>query len=357
MPKRVPAKFPANLPCKIAFIGDAPGDEELSAGVPFAGPAGKLFDNMLRMANIRREDCLLTGVLDTPIPENDIANLLGDAAERKTWKDYNLPPLGKAGWLRPEYIPALDRLTAELTRAGPNVIVPCGNFALWAMTGFYNIMARRGAVHEATMTMPGAKLLPVLHPASILKQFKMYSVTSADFVKIAREAEYPDIRTTKRELWLEPTFEDIRMFKRLYLDRADYIVVDIETFPSRRQITCIGFAASPERAICIPFVDERKPNRSYWSTAREEIAVWGAVKEIMESDIPKIGHNFTYDSQWLFDLLRIKSMNYSEDTRLLAHALYPEMRKDLGTLGAMYANERAWKLGRVRHEEGEKKDD
>lgn len=355
--KFIPPQLPRSIPCKIALVGEAPGDEEVITGKPFSGPGGKLLNGLLSLANIDREDCLVTNLFQEQLPNNDIRALLGNATERKSWTGYDLPPIGKLGWLRPEFAPALDRLSEEICLAAPNVIVPLGPVALWAFTGYSNIMSRRGAIHEASMVAPGRKLIPILHPQAILRQFKNYSVSSMDFLKVAREAEYPDIRTTPRELWLEPTHEDLVFFKRKYLDDADYISVDIETIPRYRMITCIGFAPNPNIGICIPFVDMRQPSKSYWTDFRAELAVWDIVREVLESDTPKIMQNGTYDSQWLFELLRIKSMNYSEDTRLLHHALYPELPKSLSFLGASYANERAWKENRIRHEEGEKRDD
>ena len=62
-----------------------------------------------------------------------------------------------------------------------------------------------------------------------------------------------------------------------------------------------------------------------------------------ETETAKVGQNFTYDLSWLWHLYGIRVNNYSQDTRLLSHALYPELPKSLEFLGATYARERAWK--------------
>lgn len=39
------------LPCKVMFIGDAPGPKDHELGIPFQGPSGKLFDQLLARAS------------------------------------------------------------------------------------------------------------------------------------------------------------------------------------------------------------------------------------------------------------------------------------------------------------------
>lgn len=46
------------LPCDVLFVGEAPGESEDVMGYPFAGPAGKLLDKMVRLA---LADCLQPG--------------------------------------------------------------------------------------------------------------------------------------------------------------------------------------------------------------------------------------------------------------------------------------------------------
>ena len=361
----VPAQFPDKLPCSIAFVGEGPSDYEMLDLIPFVGPAGKLFNNLLKMANIDREACLVTNVFNTQLPDNKVENWCGTTKEAKAWqKDgYDLPPVGRGKWLRPEYIHHLDRLAQEIETADPTVIVPLGGTALWAFTGFSGITERRGAVHEATMTAPGRKLVPTFHPAFLIHSYKLFPVVTADLMKAKNESRYPEIKTTAREIWVEPTWEDMWTFYARYLENAPYISIDIETpflkkgIPPRfRQIKCIGFSDGPHHALCIPFVDETKPNNSYWETLDEELSAWDFVRSVCENRTPKLGQNYgAFDAHWIYDVYGIRTVNYCFDTRLEHHALYPELLKDLGTLGALYANETAWKT--YRQEKTEKRDE
>src|SRR5690606_31047296 len=97
----------------------------------------------------------------------------------------------KAGWFKEQVRvdEAFARLNEELTRAGPNVIVPLGSSALWGFTGNDTIKNFRGAVTPATRIVPGAKLLPTMHPAAVLRAWHWLTLVVGDFIKAAAEAE------------------------------------------------------------------------------------------------------------------------------------------------------------------------
>lgn len=355
---RVPPQWPVAAPCPIAFVGEAPSDEELAYGKPLVGPAGREFNRLLRAAGVEREDCMVTNVFDFKLPGNDLKALTGGKDDWLVWRKqgYDLPSIrfGQSiRWLAPEYEECLERLGRDLSvilqgdgcYGRAKIVVPLGGTALWAFTGFNNIMARRGAVHEATMTLPGAKLLPTLHPAHVLRNYKMFIIVAQDIVKAMRESDRKGFGQTKREIWIEPTIEDLYDFTNKYIaitPAPSYLSVDIET--GWRQITCIGFAPDPHHALVVPFVDLEKPNRSYWATADEERRALDFVADLLECPIPKLLQNGPYDTQWIYTKWGIITRNYCEDTRLLHHSMYPELKKDLGFLGSVYADVHAWKL-------------
>ena len=339
----VPPQWPSKRPCKIAFVAEAPGDEEMLKLKPLIGPSGRLFDQLLRMAGIPRSECLVTNVFNTQLPDNEVKNWCVGKKEADGWDGYDLPCIIRGAYLRPEYEHHLERLALELKDAAPNLIIPLGGTALWALTGYSNIMSRRGAVDEATMTAPGVKLLPTLHPAFLFHSYKMLHVVVADLIKAQEESHYPDVRTTPCELWIEPSLTKIDWYFTLQLAGAKHISIDIETIPGFRQIKSIAFAPSPNTALVIPFTDEDSLNNSYWPTLEDELAAWAWVKRICELPCPKVGQNFTYDFHWLYDM-GIAVRNYCDDTMLMHHGLYLELKKDLGFLGACYAKRKAWKL-------------
>jgi uracil-DNA glycosylase len=356
MTVHVPPDWPQERPCKLAFVAEAPSDVELDKGIPLVGPAGRVFDALLRTAGIPRPEHFIGNVFDEKLPENEVASWCAPMEEARKWEGYlmpDLPPIGRKGYLRPAHLWHLDRLQAELEKADPTVIVPLGATALWAFTGTDAITVCRGAVSEAKFILPGRKILPTFHPAHVIHQWKYYHIVVGDLMKAVREAEFPEVRPPHWKLYLEPSLADFRKFKADRLDGAPCISIDIET--GWGQITCIGFAPNPGVAMTVPFVDFRKPNRCYWGTLEEELEAWALVKAILEGPEPKAGQNFTYDIFWLLDLMGIRVMNYREDTRLLHHAIYPELPKDLGFMGACYTRQGPWKL--MRGKKPDKGDD
>lgn len=347
----VPAQFPLHFPARIAFVGEAPGDREVDLGIPLVGASGNVFNAMLRTANLDRREFHITNVFDEKIPDNDVKNWCATADEAKKGGFDDLPPIGSLGYLRPDFRPHLVRLAEELDQVKPSIIVPMGATALWAFTGAADISAQRGAIQPATRIAKGNKLLPTLEPRFVMRQWKFFSVVTADFIRAYREGAYRDIRLPKRELFIEPTIQEIRD----YLPRifsSDLLSVDIET--GWGLVTNIGFGPDSEHALNIPFVDVRRANKSFYSVA-DEIEAWKLVKEILESDVPKLGQNFgAYDAYWFIDSMGIAPRNFRHDTRLLHHNLYPELPKDLEFMGGSYTEQGAWKSwGRKSQEKRE----
>ena len=331
---KVVPDWPDKLPCKMACVAEAPGADEVAKGRVLVGKAGRLTRSIVRVAGVPWEECLWTNVFDQQMPRAAM-----DALIRK-------PDPGPAG-------PQLARLTEELKRVAPNLIVTIGDVALWALTGERGVTSKRGALLKATRLLPGVKILPTIHPAAMFYQKGkgeqrakqvLFPLIAMDFMKAWREAKTKKLVYTKSALWLRPTLSDITRFYKEHVVGAEVLAFDVETWA--RQITCISFAPNPHIGLVIPFVDWSRINRSYWRSPGEEVQAWELVQKILATDVPKIAQNGTYDIHRLWDPYRIKVRNYCEDTRLLHHAIYPELPKDLGTLGSTYANRPPWKIMR-----------
>lgn len=337
----VPAQYPSHFPARIAFVAEAPSYEEVEKGAPLVGPSGRVFNSMLRTANLDRSEFLITNVFNERIPDNDIKKWCVPAAEAKAGGFDDLPPIGMAGYLKPEFRHHLDRLDRELSDTQPNIIVPLGATALWALTGKSSIGSERGTIQMATRAGRGRKILPTFHPSFVIKQWKFYTIVVADFIKAYREGAFPEIRLPYKEFLIEPTIAELDSYLPLLMG-SDLLSVDIET--GWGQITNIGVAPSAAFAINVPFVDLRRPNKSYFLDQQDEVRAWRWVKRVVESPVPKLGQNFGgYDAFWLLDRMGIAPRNFLHDTRLLHHALYPELPKDLEFMGASYTQLGAWK--------------
>jgi uracil-DNA glycosylase len=357
---QVPPQLPTG-DCKIAFVGDFPRDHERLHGLPLCGAEGRTFDQILRIAGLASADTsypvperarrigkmvqarspyLITNVFNEQPPGDDIAAWCAAAPERKTWEGYDLPLISGKGYLRPGFLWHLERLTSELQSSRPNLIVPLGQIALWALTGLSDITLARGAVSTASYLVPGMKLLPTFAPLHIQKEWRLFHVAVTDLIKAAAQAEFPEVRLVSRKIHIRPSLADLRVWETRLL-AADRLSVDIET--AKQQITCIGFAPSAAEAFVIPFADYESPSRSYWDTAEAEAIAWGVVRRLCESAIPKTLQNGMYDAYYLVRQMGIWLRNYDEDTRLQHHALYPELPKSLAFMGATYGDFGNWK--------------
>lgn len=341
------AQQPRKSPCSIAFLGEAPGTEEVEKGRPLVGSSGRVFDALLRTSGLDRADFWVGNVFTDKLPDNEIGNWCADVKTARAGGFDHLPPIGACGYLKPEYHHYLAGLITQLIKHKPTVVVPMGATALWAMAGTAAIGQNRGAVQPSSF-LHDVKLLPTFHPAYVMRNWKFYPVVVGDIVKAQAEAARgPEVIYPERQLTLAPSLAQVEAYTQAVLELDPPLLsVDIET--GWGQITCIGFAPRVVDAICIPFVDLRKPNKSYWGSVEKEVRAWASVRRLLESPIPKLGQNYgAYDAFWLLAKMGIRTMNLLHDTRLLHHAIYPELPKDLAFLGASYAQQGPWKTMRT----------
>ena len=331
----------------IFILGEAWGADEAAIGLPFVGASGRELNRMLEEAEIDRASCYVSNVFNLqPQPTNDIKNLCTD----RKHSSVPMPELSKGQYLQDQYWPEVQRLWRELDEVRPNLIIALGNTALWATVGTYGMRKLRGTITASTYGPKGIKILPTYHPAAVLRDWSMRSVVVADLMKAKRQSTFPEVRRPKREIWIEPSLNHIELFYRSYvLKTCKVLSADIET-AGATQITCVGFAPTRDRALVIPFVDNRKPDRSYWPTPELERQAWQWVarflSHIERPEIEVLGQNTLYDFNWLWTMLGITPKNYSRDTMLKHHAINPELEKGLGFLGSIYTDEPAWKTMR-----------
>lgn len=333
----------------VMLIGEAWGKDEEEQGKPFVGSAGKMLKALMGHAGISYNECYVTNVFNLrPKPTNDIKNLCGKKVEGVPgW-----PAIQQGKYIRHEYLPELQRLIAEVDHVRPSLIIGVGATPAWALLKTRGIRGIRGSPHYYLSPKHGRiKFFPTYHPSAVLREYSLRGIVLADLEKARREMEYPEIRRPRREIWLEPTLDDLRIFEEKYILPSPDLSVDIET--AGDQITMIGFAPTIDRALNLPFYDAERGN--YWRTLEEELQAWYWVKRILEMKKRITGQNFLYDIKFLWGKMGMPPIHFEHDTMLLHHALQPEMEKGLGFLGSIYTDEQAWKF--MRHNETVKKED
>ena len=149
-----------NLHAKVMFVGEAPGADEDAQGEPFVGRAGQLLNKIIEAIGMKREDVYICNILKCRPPNNrePLPSEMGLCT----------PYLSKQIELvKPQFIICLGRTSAQ-----------------WLLQTNESLTTLRSRVHE----YHGTKLIVTYHPAALLRN--------------------PN--------WKRPTWEDMKMFKKLY---------------------------------------------------------------------------------------------------------------------------------------------
>jgi uracil-DNA glycosylase len=342
----------------IFILAEAPGDKESEALRPLVGPSGYELRRMLRTIGVNLDDTYRANVFSRQ-PEGNNLTLYGTEDKVSQFRDLGPLSHNPLAFLDVAHRHELDRVHQELAAVNPNVVIALGNTATWALGLGLGINTLRGSVHTCTIPTLSRplKVVPTFHPAMVLRQWDQRVVSLADLEKAHVESTSPDFSFDNSELWIAPSLDDLDEFDREHMVGATICACDIET--KRGQITCISFAPRNDISLVIPFWMEGD-SPSYWSTPREEALAWGYVKRWMErADLTKVFQNGLYDLQYIQHAPPgIRPRACTEDTMLMHHSLFSELKKGLGFLGSVYANVPSWKSMRTfKREEILKRDD
>ena len=238
--KFVPSMGPDHT--DVAFVGEAPGQQEVADGKPFIGPSGRLLTIVNNQFGIKRDEVFLTNAcLCRP-------------------SDGSNPPKSAVLSCRP-------RLLRELQDHGVSTVVALGNSAALATLGREGVTTLRvGPGRESPyQELLGVRVIPTVHPAACLRQSDMFPSLVADVGKVV----------TDRVVWTDPwfrVFDDpdlaIEVLGELEA-RASWLVVDIEVdiekdtsfdHPNRYGMLSVGLSYAIGRAVVIgegALADER----------------------------------------------------------------------------------------------------
>ena len=216
-----------NAEALLAFVGEAPGVQEIKTGKQFSGPAGKLLDMVLRHHNIRRSDVILTNaVLCRPI-------------------DGSSPPRSAMLACRP-------RLLAELQKV--DEVVALGNTAATSLLDETGVMKLRVGPGRPSKFLPDVNVITTIHPAACLRQGDMFPFLVTDVGKVGNTSEpwaAPDYRVVSTPL---EALNEIQFLRQGTGPLAVDIEVDIEKdtafdHPNRYGMLCIGIGYARKRVI------------------------------------------------------------------------------------------------------------
>ncbi|MFF4837305.1 UdgX family uracil-DNA binding protein [Streptomyces sp. NPDC001315] len=139
---------------RVMLVGEQPGDQEDRQGKPFVGPAGKLLDRALAEAGIDPGEAYVT---------NAVKHFKFTQAEPRKRRIHKAPSLR-------EMTACAPWLAAELAVVEPELIVVLGATAGKALLGSsFRVTEARGTVLEREIHGRPERLVPTVHPSSVLR--------------------------------------------------------------------------------------------------------------------------------------------------------------------------------------------
>ncbi|OQA03431.1 MAG: Uracil DNA glycosylase superfamily protein [Planctomycetes bacterium ADurb.Bin401] len=148
----VPGEGP--VPCRVLFIGEAPGNMEDKTGKPFTGMSGKFLDLMLNEIDMKRQQFYITSSVKCRPPKN------------RPPKDDELA-ICKENWLN-----------KQIYLIKPQLIVLLGKTALKQMLGLNENLVN---CHGRIIDYHGIECLITFHPAASMRFPKIRKEMKKDF--------------------------------------------------------------------------------------------------------------------------------------------------------------------------------
>lgn len=330
---------------QLMIIGEAPGKYEDEAGIPFVGPTGKMLDEYLFKAGIRRSDCYITNVVKYRPPLNDIKKLhlinidIGQSMQ-ELWDD-------------------------EINKLHPNCILAIGDLALQAVCDVSGILNYRGSILTARDGI--IKVVPTIHPAALFSRaasegedskgglsWVYTKLIESDIIRAAEESQTKSLILPSRTLSIAHNSLDLHRFFREY-EKLDKVAVDIESINCVP--VCIGFAFNKQHAISVPLLRSIGTNKLTDMGDNELDECWRMIDEkFRKSRI--IGHNFMYD-EYKLGLIGFETPNVYSDTLIKTRVIFPELPiKRLHVVSSLWTREpfykddgKEFKLGKFKFEQ------
>lgn len=278
------------------LIGEALGAEEAKQGRPFVGGAGRVLNNLLHKAGVRRSGLYITNVVCCRPPRNRTPS---EAEMRECVRRHKLKDVCH----------------------NFNFVVLMGNTALTAITGKTRISKWRGSVFEHE----GIKLMPTFHPAAIMRQQEMIPVAVADLKKIGREGWTEEYTAPKMDYELEAHVGHYSDVMVIAARQKEAFAFDVETSslePRLGSVTLLGLCACAGR-----------------SHVFKDLV---GCQSLFESGLTKIGHNIMFDIRHM-EANGVPVARPWFDTMIAHHLVLSDVPNDLGFVSSLYTRIPYWK--------------
>jgi len=340
---------------KLVLVGEAWGYDEFIAKVPFVGASGSELTRILADAGVDRSEVLFLNVYPGRPPQNEF------------WRFFDGETEIRGLYPNSDVVSSLQRLHRQLLAYPRILIIAAGNYSLWALSNLTDsapvpnangarapagIMQWRGSMSFTEESVCGQRtpMLPIIHPAAILRQWDLRYITVHDLRARVPMALTGNWSNASPPVFLAPpSFTQCIARLDHWLRQLDLgplrLAGDIETY--RGVITCIGFADSPNFAMTIPLVKKVSlPSHlldSYWSIPEEAQIVRRLMRILTHSNLDLEGQNFLYDVQYIHHHWGV--VPYANfDSMYAWHVCFPGTPKALDYLSSLFCRyHRYWK--------------
>lgn len=353
------------IPARILICGEAPGEREVAEGHPFVGASGQELNRMLGEAGIMRTDCYVTNVCRVRPADNDINHFISHRKTAPTERHVFF----RGKWVTPEIVSGYAELKMEIEMVKPNIIIACGNLALWALTGEWGITKWRGSQMRSADFE--TNVIPTIHPAAVLREWKIRAAVVNDLRRVKRHMTsriYENI--PKWNFIVRPSFDTVRNIYTTVLamlgdghhpacsnqnvlgdmlygakdcpickgwkrsESPVWLDFDIET--KHGHIDCFSFSWSHTDAICIPLFGRGQPH-GYWAEAEEAQIIHWTYKLLCHPNARVRWQNGLYDAQYVHKHWHFIP-NHAQDTMISQHSVFCAQPKGLAYIASMYCD-------------------
>lgn len=222
---------------EVVIVGEAPGATEISRKEVFIGPSGQLLDKVLEVTSL------------PPRNEMHVTNAL-----------LCKPPHTKPN-LKTATRCCRDRLLEEIEACNPKMIIALGNIAMHSIMDDFNlkITKEQGRVLESPF-FPGVPIIPVLHPAAILRapgDYKLFYGTMHKAGVLYTGGKMPDPGVPNWRVATNPEEADKMVeYLRSNADEIKMVGADIETTglnPRLDEVLVLGVSYAKNRTLVFPY--------------------------------------------------------------------------------------------------------
>jgi len=266
---------------RIFVIGEGPGLREDDLGQPFCGPSGLLLRKMMQQAGMDYRQVYFSNVVRC-LPKSE----------------------DKKKQVRPPTYEEMEAcslyLEKEIAEIKPTIIVPAGSIALKYImrSRIVNISKKRGL--EIWSEDYKCKVMPIYHPAAVIRNPQYESVTVQDLIRISNAQFQKEL--TPLGLGNYTTVDNKEKIEQLFsfLETEPEISIDLETTNLNWQtedIISIGFSWKERDGWCLPLLksklDPTEPTTRFWDDATY-LKIIDRLKVVLALPSKKIFHNCFY---------------------------------------------------------------